>query len=301
MKSRLLRNAVLAIAIVPLGQAAAEIPSSMIDFDRQVGFSTPLSTPVFRGFNDDHLYFVFPNVISFDKLDTGAPDITLVYDKSGGGKTAFLAVSGTVGFASDHTRAVDEIKAGDPSAKFVTVEPSEFSFTMNTPGSNGKDAVIDSARLDSTGHFEILARVDDITTRILLLPQSYKFDAIAIVYAPVYRGVVRAEDGTPTVKTRSYSVGAVDGGGCALSPERYQSWATKQTGCKHPAYPRQLVKRIQTLLKQRGLFRGGVDGVYGPITEAAIRQYQTANKLVADGLPSQELAVNIGGTQQAAN
>ncbi|WP_210214760.1 peptidoglycan-binding domain-containing protein, partial [Mesorhizobium sp. M7A.F.Ca.ET.027.02.1.1] len=270
----------------------------MVDFDRQVGFREPLLTPVFRAFNDDHLYFVLPNVLSLDALPTGAPDMTLAYDKAGVGKDAFLSLSGTVGFASDHAKAKDEIKSDDPAARFVVLEPSEFSFSVKTPGSDGRDAIINSAQIDSAGHFEVFAKVDDITSRILLLPSSYKFDAIAVIYGPVYRGVVRNSAGTPEIQVRPYSVGMVAGGGCALSPERYQSWATKQVGCKHPQYPRKLIREIQSPLKQAGLYAGGVDGIFGPFTEKAIREYQKSQSLLIDGIPSWELADKINGPQE---
>lgn len=284
-----------ALMLFSAAQAAADIPAAIIDFDRQVGFSTPLLTPVFRAFNDEHLYFVFPNALTLDRLQTGAPDLTLLYDKSGSGGDAFITVAGTVGFAGDHQTAIDEVRATDAQARFVNVEPAEFSFTLHTPGADQSAAVIDSAKLDSKGRFEILARVDDITTRILLLPESYKFDSVAVVYAPVYRGVVRDDDGTPKLKLKPYTIGAVDGGGCALSPERYQSWTTKQIGCKHPAYPYKLVKRIQAALRAAGQYEGGLDGVYGPLTQKAIRLYQKEHQLVVDGIPTEALADMLKG------
>src|SRR3989344_1242793 len=43
------------------------------------------------------------------------------------------------------------------------------------------------------------------------------------------------------------------------------------------------VKAIQQILKNSGLLSGNVDGSYGPITEGAVRRYQTTNNLSATG------------------
>ncbi len=44
------------------------------------------------------------------------------------------------------------------------------------------------------------------------------------------------------------------------------------------------VKTLQTLLKQKGFHAGPVDGDFGPVTEAAVRSFQKAKKLVVDGV-----------------
>ena len=44
------------------------------------------------------------------------------------------------------------------------------------------------------------------------------------------------------------------------------------------------VKRVQTMLNELGYTVGAADGVYGRITEGAVEQFQTKNKLVADGV-----------------
>ncbi len=46
---------------------------------------------------------------------------------------------------------------------------------------------------------------------------------------------------------------------------------------------------LQRLLTARGHGTGGVDGIIGPNTRAAVRAYQRAAGLVADGYPSMEL------------
>lgn len=44
------------------------------------------------------------------------------------------------------------------------------------------------------------------------------------------------------------------------------------------------VKTLQTLLKQKGFDPGPVDGDFGPMTDATVRRFQKAKKLVVDGV-----------------
>ncbi len=44
------------------------------------------------------------------------------------------------------------------------------------------------------------------------------------------------------------------------------------------------VSRLQQSLNNRGFSAGKVDGIYGPITENAVIQFQLANKLIVDGI-----------------
>lgn len=41
---------------------------------------------------------------------------------------------------------------------------------------------------------------------------------------------------------------------------------------------------VQTTLRQAGLYDGRLDGLWGPKTEAAVRDWQSANGLKVDGL-----------------
>lgn len=45
---------------------------------------------------------------------------------------------------------------------------------------------------------------------------------------------------------------------------------------------------LQTLLRNAGYYRGEIDGRLGPITSAALRHWQAANGLTADGFPTAE-------------
>lgn len=46
----------------------------------------------------------------------------------------------------------------------------------------------------------------------------------------------------------------------------------------------QSVKNLQQLLNKKGYYPNQIDGVLGPVTEAAVRTYQIENKLPADGI-----------------
>ena len=49
-----------------------------------------------------------------------------------------------------------------------------------------------------------------------------------------------------------------------------------------------LVTRLQNLLAERGFNPGAVDGVFGGNTETAVKQFQQANSLSADGIVGPE-------------
>ncbi|MDR0935878.1 MAG: spore cortex-lytic enzyme [Oscillospiraceae bacterium] len=46
----------------------------------------------------------------------------------------------------------------------------------------------------------------------------------------------------------------------------------------------EVVRQIQTKLKNWGYYSGTVDGIYGSATVAAVKKFQTKNKLTADGV-----------------
>lgn len=56
------------------------------------------------------------------------------------------------------------------------------------------------------------------------------------------------------------------------------------------------VSELQSRLAAKGFDPGGVDGVFGPLTEAAVRQFQGANGLVVDGIVGPATWAALGET-----
>lgn len=63
------------------------------------------------------------------------------------------------------------------------------------------------------------------------------------------------------------------------------------------------IRQVQQALQQQNMYRGQVDGVWGPHTQAAVRQYQQKNNLGSSGqLDQQTLAsLNVGGGHNYGN
>ena len=61
------------------------------------------------------------------------------------------------------------------------------------------------------------------------------------------------------------------------------------------------VKQLQTALANQGYYTGAIDGSYGPKTLAAVKAYQTANKLTVDGIagPQTQGSLFAGSTTTA--
>ncbi len=55
-----------------------------------------------------------------------------------------------------------------------------------------------------------------------------------------------------------------------------------------------VVKKIQRALDERGIDSGGVDGIYGPKTTAAVAAFQTREGLVVDGEVGPQTAAKLG-------
>jgi len=63
------------------------------------------------------------------------------------------------------------------------------------------------------------------------------------------------------------------------------------------------LREVQTTLKQQGLYRGRVDGKWGPRTEHGVMAFQHKNNLQATGQLDQATlsAMNIGGSSSSMN
>ena len=61
-----------------------------------------------------------------------------------------------------------------------------------------------------------------------------------------------------------------------------------------PALSRDNIISLQEALQQQGYEPGEPDGIMGPATRSAIRQFQAANRLIADGYPGAKVLARLG-------
>jgi peptidoglycan hydrolase-like protein with peptidoglycan-binding domain len=64
-----------------------------------------------------------------------------------------------------------------------------------------------------------------------------------------------------------------------------------------------MIRQVQQTLQQNGTYHGNVDGVWGPATQSAVRDYQQQHNLNATGQLNQETlaSMNLGGSTQQGN
>jgi len=55
-----------------------------------------------------------------------------------------------------------------------------------------------------------------------------------------------------------------------------------------------VVSQIQTKLQAQGYYTGAIDGVFGSATEAAVKKYQSAKGLTADGIVGPQTLASLG-------
>ena len=72
-----------------------------------------------------------------------------------------------------------------------------------------------------------------------------------------------------------------------------ESAATVDIAGKEAKASSPLVRKVQKRLQQLGYGPGAIDGIYGPRTRAAIREYQAENDLLTDGLATAALAKHL--------
>lgn len=99
----------------------------------------------------------------------------------------------------------------------------------------------------------------------------------------------------------THTSGAVVGDGVSILSA--EGLATFETAAGIPSehsqpttfanYPARLIRKIQQGLANQGFFLGAVDGLFGAKTEQAIRAYQKSADLFIDGIPTQQLALDL--------
>ncbi|WP_412546631.1 peptidoglycan-binding protein [Maricaulis sp. MIT060901] len=105
-------------------------------------------------------------------------------------------------------------------------------------------------------------------------------------------GVVETED----ARGRAWDGGALVPGveysqGAPLAPPARVSMLYR---VRHPFMRGEVVERIQKALRKRGFHPGRADGVYGPLTEASVFNFQAFKGLAADGMVGPETARALG-------
>ena len=79
-------------------------------------------------------------------------------------------------------------------------------------------------------------------------------------------------------------------------PADTSKWkVTRLLKMKSPMLRGNDVKELQNRLNDKGYNCGTADGVFGPKTEAAVKAYQAANKLVVDGKAGKKTITALGG------
>jgi peptidoglycan hydrolase-like protein with peptidoglycan-binding domain len=96
--------------------------------------------------------------------------------------------------------------------------------------------------------------------------------------------------------SRSSSAASPSQGYASAQQPNYSS--QQQAMEQQPLTP-DTIRQVQQTLQQQGMYRGRLDGVWGPATQAAVRSYQQRNNLNASGqLDQQTLAsMNMGNNQ----
>jgi peptidoglycan hydrolase-like protein with peptidoglycan-binding domain len=99
-------------------------------------------------------------------------------------------------------------------------------------------------------------------------------------------------DGIVGPATRSLLLGQ------GVSSQSYApgSGSLLQLGARGPA-----VTELQTQLQNTGYFPGAIDGVFGPTTEDAVKQFQVARGLIPDGVVGQETQQALVSNQPGRN
>jgi peptidoglycan hydrolase-like protein with peptidoglycan-binding domain len=111
----------------------------------------------------------------------------------------------------------------------------------------------------------------------------------------------------------AHTAGATNQRSAATTTPNYNAGQASATGTRTGELSPDMIRKVQQNLKQAGLYKGRVDGVWGPQTEASVRDYQQQHNINASGQLDQPTldAMNLGtnnnpnnenaGQQQPAN
>ncbi len=70
---------------------------------------------------------------------------------------------------------------------------------------------------------------------------------------------------------------------CSMNSGQYGGGGAPAMAARPPPVSSGMVKQVQSALQQQGMYRGNVDGVWGPETQNAVANYQQAHGLPSTG------------------
>ncbi len=287
----------LAVGVFPAASQTLSQSAELVDFDRPFGFSKPLRVTVFRAVRDDKAIFLFlPSQIAVDESDAGNDILSLSYvarSRRTYPETAQLTGQLIFENKEDIDFAISEIRDTFPDAQFALPVPKEASVGFSGPGMKRIEVSVPGAVSPLRGTINFSIPISKIAARSFLNPGSYKYEVGAVDYTFVLKGISRNLDGASIFEERVFSVGATVRGFCAIRPTSVVNINTQDFGCIHQNYSRRLILPLQRALAAQEIYSGPLDGVFGPITERAIRRYQASIGVVVDGTPSVALLENI--------
>jgi peptidoglycan hydrolase-like protein with peptidoglycan-binding domain len=101
---------------------------------------------------------------------------------------------------------------------------------------------------------------------------------------------------------QAHTAAATSPSSAATTPN-YNAGQASATGTQTSELSPDMIRKVQQNLRQAGLYKGRVDGVWGPRTEAAVRDYQQQHNLNASGQLDQQTldAMNLGTNNNPNN
>ncbi len=127
------------------------------------------------------------------------------------------------------------------------------------------------------------------------------FLILALLGTPVAQGRTGPQE---VLKKHQLSTGSGTPNASTASPAKDRFTLRRTTEAEAPtAQDPEKVKKLQRVLKAKGLYKGRIDGWFGPYTQAAVMDYQRDNKSWVSGVVDQDLygrIVSSGATSETS-
>lgn len=230
-------------------------------------------------------------IYDFEPSDTDAPTITISSPTEGevlGAST--LNITGTVTDENPRyhycylttNQVVDYNGTTYTPGQEVGVRDANCVTTWSSVETDGNLGAIDMTGLPNGSYTINVVAYDTEGNNNADLPVSVTFDYDTTSTSEPDTDNVPALDGNPSARSSSRRAGfSTSGttGGQVLGAESYNFTLLLKRGSRGTE-----VMELQKFLNANGYNSGVEDGIFGPITEAAVKAFQTANGLVADGI-----------------